>query len=646
MYVDSLSNRLRVLTSALVLLLMVVPCVQALEQASTECRHHDPLRQAFFGDLHVHTRYSLDASTQDTRTTPDQAYQFAKGAKLPVQPWLSNGEAMRFLQLERPLDFAMVSDHAELFGEVNLCSDPNSQGFGSWQCMIYRHMPRAAYYLFNFKASMQAERLGFCGDDGALCRQAALKPWQEMRDAAARHNQDGPDCEFTAFIGYEWTGSVAPLASNLHRNVVFRNATVPVLPFSFVDGQDPQMLWRWLESECNAASGDCESLTIPHNSNVSTGFMFQTTRSDGLPITAGDAALRQKYEPLVEIMQHKGSSECFNGAVSGSPIARDELCAFEQLSVNGLSDWGTSAPESTDGFLREVLRDGLLQEQKLGENPFKWGFIGSSDTHLGAPGAVNENRFLGHGGAGLLVGDEIPKGLPDDIEYNPGGLAVLWAEENTRDSLFDAMLRRESYGTSGPRIVTRFFGGWDFPETMCSDPDFVDRGYEQGVPMGSDLAAMPAKSVGQRAAPVFAVYAKQDPGTPDLPGTALQRIQIIKGWVDDRGQRHEKVYEVAGDAQNGADVNHQTCALRGAGFSSLCSVWRDPDFSADMPAYYYSRVVENPSCRWSQKICASQGVDCGNPDTVGEGLAGCCDTRHRPVIQERAWTSPIWYQRP
>ena len=227
------------------------------------------------------------------------------------------------------------------------------------------------------------------------------------------------------------------------------------------------------------------------------------------------------------------------------------------------------------------------------------------------------------------------------MKYNPGGLAVLWAEQNARDSLFDAMRRREAYATSGPRIVSRFFGGWNFTPDMCEAPDRVAIAYRSGVPMGGDLPA----TTQANAAPTFLVAANQDVGTPDSPGIPLQRIQIIKSWVE-QGERRERVIDVAGDASNGAAVDTATCETSGTGFAQLCAVWTDEEFKPDQQAYYYSRVVENPTCRWSQRMCAAAGVDCNNPTTIGRGYKPCCAQEHRPIVQERAWSSPIWYTPP
>ncbi len=623
---------------ALVALLSVVGQDGAVaadySEAREPCTTVVPLKQAFFGDLHSHTRYSLDAATQATRTSPAQAYQFARGERLGIQPWTEDGKPQRSLQLSRPLDFAMVSDHAELIGEVRMCETPEVEGYNSWECTIYRNWPRAAFYLFNAMSGMRIQHLGLCGKNDELCLNAALKPWQEMQEAAEHYYDRSAGCTFTTFVGYEWTGMDPPTGGNLHRNVVFRNAEVPRLPASFIDEPSAQRLWGWLDENCNERGNECDSLVIPHNANMSAGKMFTALTDDSKPMSKEYAAERARFEPLVEIMQHKGSSECYFEA----GVTEDELCAFEQLKNDNIA--GFNNPRTPDtGFVRKILADGLRLEQQLGLNPYQLGVIASTDTHLGTPGAAEENRFLGHGGAGVPAGDAMPPGLPDELEYNPGGLAVIWATENSRDALFDALRRREAYGTSGPRILSRFFGGWDFPADMCDSPDRIERAYAQGVPMGSTLP----NGQDAKLRPTFLVAASQDAGTPNSPGTPLQRLQVIKGWIDAKGERHERVLDVAGDANNGASVDTRTCATRGPGFAELCAVWVDNEFDPNARAYYYSRVVENPTCRWSQRMCATAGVDCDEPATIGKGYEGCCAAEHRPVIQERAWSSAIWY---
>jgi hypothetical protein len=320
----------------------------------------------------------------------------------------------------------------------------------------------------------------------------------------------------------------------------------------------------------------------------------------------------------------------------------DELCGFEKLAMSNFSGrymrW-LAEPPVAHQFIRNVLKEGLAQQARLGVNPFRYGLVASTDTHLGTPGLVAEQAdFPGHGGAGTPVGEELPTGLPDALDFNPGGLAVLWAEENSREALFAAMRRREAYGTSGPRMLVRFFGGWRYPADLCESPRLLETAYARGVPMGGELPA-PASDD----APLFVVSALRDPGTAGGPGTPLQRIQIVKGWTRD-GELHEKVWDVAGDPANGASVDPDTCEATGTGFDSLCAVWRDPGFDPAQHAFYYARVVENPTCRWSQKLCVARGVRCDDPATIGEDLASCCADEHVRTIQERAWTSPIWYR--
>lgn len=595
------------------------------------CSSHKPLMQAFFGDLHVHTRLSLDASTQGTRTTPEQAYRFARGESIGIQPFNDRGESLRTVQLERPLDFAMVADHAELYGEIHMCNTPELEGYQSWQCWIYRNWSLGAYYLFNYMASMQAAHLGMCGDDDALCRQAAVKPWTDTQQAAQRHYDRTSECQFTAFVGYEWTGMQPTSGGNLHRNIVFRNAEVPPLPITFIDESTAEKLWRALDEQCVQKDGNCDALVIPHNANLSAGYMFDGKRDDGSAMTREYAQLRQRFEPLLEIMQKGGSSECYFKA----GITRDELCNFELQPIDNLAGFN-NPPGPKTGFARKALGDGLLLESEFGVNPYQIGFVGSTDTHLGAAGAVSEANYIGHGGVDAPAKERVPPGLPGALENNPGGLAVLWAQENSRDALYEALRRREAYSTSGPRITSRFFGGWDYSPSLCSDHDRIEQAYGGGVPMGGMLSAGGGN-------PSFLVMAQQDPGTSSAPGIGLQRLQIIKGWLTEAGEYREDVIDVAGDADNGASVDTQTCVTRGKGFKELCSVWTDDNFRPEEKAYYYSRVLENPSCRWSQQICVAKGVDCSNPQSIGEGLEDCCAPEHQRVIQERAWSSPIWY---
>jgi len=625
----------------------------ALTEEREPCADYAPHRRPLFGDTHVHTKLSFDANAQDTRNSPREAYRFARGGRMGIQPYDEAGNPQRFIQLERTLDFVALTDHSELLGEIRLCTDPDSAAYSSWVCWGHRNSRTLSMLLFATRALQMKTRWGFCGENGEDCRAEARTVWQEIQDAADEAYDRSSACNFTSFVGYEWTAGVGQ-GENLHRNVVFRNEHVPSYAASWIDTPSAYDLWDWLDSECLEAGTGCDVLTIPHNSNISGGWMFGTAKiesasEDQPAVDAEEAKRRQRFEPLVEITQHKGASEC--DVVSG--WSSDEFCDFETLPYDSFGGgsgtfFATKKLPEANNFIRWALAEGLRQEQTLGVNGLKYGIIASTDTHIAAPGLTDENAaHPGHGGFGKGGGAESPTDFADNIEFNPGGLAVVWAEENTRDSIFDALLRRETYGTSGTRPIVRFFGGWDYPETLCESPELVATSYANGVPMGSDLpkaptgdSADPADSPGStNSAPRFVVSALKDSGLSGLP---LQRVQIIKGWIED-GEHREQVHEVAG-GDNGASVDLATCEPRGAGADSLCTVWSDPDFDAAAPAFYYARVIENPSCRWSQYTCNAAGVDCSTPESVPEGLAACCSESHKPAIQERAWTSPIWYR--
>src|SRR5439155_1300624 len=338
------------------------------------------------------------------------------------------------------------------------------------------------------------------------------------------------------------------------------------LPTSYMEQPTPQGLWATLQSQCLDGLPGCDVLAIPHNPNASGGLMFAPVNADGSPLTAADAAFRSSMEPLVEMNQHKGDSECRPGVQS-----TDEICGFEKLNrlqlFSPVSDPNQVFPPLS--YVRNALKEGLVQEQRLGVNPFKLGLIGSTDTHNSTPGATEEQDFGAYGHIGLrdhaTPAFMLARVTPAGIEATPGGLAVVWAEENSRDALFAAIRRREVYGTSGTRPILRFFGGRE-ANLRCRDPDFAATAYAGGVPMGGEIG--PVR--GGRS-PRFGVLAFRDPGTPTAPGTPLQRVQIVKGWVDAGGQSHEKVFDVAGNPDNGAGVNTATCTPSGTGFDSLCA---------------------------------------------------------------------------
>ena len=598
------------------------------------CDDYTALKRPYFGDTHVHTALSQDASTQGTRIRPDGAYRFAKGERVDIQPFDEQGNSVRSQQISQPLDFAAITDHSELYGEVRICNTPELAGYDNWVCKVYRHFPRVAFYLMNARASFLDSRWGYCGEGGEHCLEQAAVVWQEVQSAAEQAYDRSSACRFTSFNAYEWTGLDGPTGQgNMHRNVLFRNEIVPAAPISALDGRQTDELWSALEEQCLDSNTGCDALVIPHNSNMSGGQMMSPLNYRGEPVSKSLAQQRARLEPLIEIMQHKGSSECFRGAYG--EIAEDEYCAFEFLSQSNMSNPGAGEPGPDNGYFREGLRDGLRVEQRVGVNPFKFGVIASTDTHLGIPGAVEEDRFQGGGGAGKSAMFEVPAGLPDNPEYNPGGLAVVWAEENSRDALFNGMRRKETYGTSGPRMELRFFGGWDLESDLCETSDMVQTAYQRAVPMGGDL-----NQIGDDRSPAFLVAALRDA----QQGEPLHKVQIIKGWVDDDGRSHERVFDVATAEEGAIDVDLQSCGTSQRGPGSICTVWQDPDFDAGTSSYYYTRVLQNPSCRWSQQICVAEAVDCNNPASIGDGLDYCCSAEHRPVVQERAWSSPIWYR--
>lgn len=642
-------NRLAFLTLWFAMLAPFYALAESVIEGTREreiCTDRDPTRRAFFGDLHVHTAFSLDASTMGTRTRPADAYRFAWGERIGIQPFNESGRPTRSVQLQRPLDFAAVTDHAELLGETRICNSPGMQGYDSMVCRIFRGWPRVAFFWMNAQAS-RAKRHDFCGEDGAICRDASRIPWKENWEATEAAYDRSAACRFTSFHAYEWTGGAGP-GNNFHRNVVFANDVVPETPLSFTDAPMLVDFWAGLGKTCRDAETGCDVMVIPHNSNLSAGKMFRTQMPDGLPIGKTEAIRRSEYELLVEIMQHKGESECMFGLDT-----EDELCRFEKLAQNNFTGRffsSLSSPPVARQFVRNVLKEGLRIESRLDINPFKFGMIASTDTHLGTPGLVDESSgYPGHGGAGKPAGNGVNRGFPDHIDFNPGGLAVVWADENSRHALFEGMRRKETYGTSGPRIQVRFFGGWDYAADLCNDEAFARKGYEGGVPMGGDLGPPPddlkaqeGSTSTQGPSPVFAISVLRDPGTPGAPGTPLGQVQIIKGWLED-GSLHERVYSIAGDSHNGSGVDLDTCRTWGPGFDTLCGVWRDPDFDPRLRSFYYARVVENPTCRWSQKICVANHIRCHGAGEVPAGFEPCCEESHQRTIQERAWTSPIWY---
>jgi len=630
------------------------------------CRDSSATKRPLFGDLHVHTSLSFDSYVSSQRNDPDAAYRYARGEAITLPN--EDGDQIVTAQLRRPLDFTAITDHAEFLGPINLCTQDAAR-LAYWfpACLatrsdIFYVQLLAANYWVNLgvtDTSNNKEQSFVCslGD----CDAARIEAWQQIQDAAERHYDRSADCSFTTFNAYEYTD--APNYANLHRNVIFRNQHVTSTAISTYDtgSMNYPELWRRLRTECIDGDKGCDVIAIPHNSNLSRGMMFPDPKNEL------DARNRRFFEPLVELVQHKGASECRFDRLLGRGVAtEDELCDFEQVRTDNLSMLGSvfgelrteeARPVGIDDFgrrnmVRNALKDGLMLESTTGTNPFMMGFIGSTDTHSATPGGAEEDNYLGH----LGRRDAGYRNVQDHFFDNPGGLAVVWAEENSRDSIFEGMRRRETYATSGTRPVVRFFAGENYPADLCADPEMVELAYSGGVPMGGALDA-PGQS------PAFLVSAAKDAGTPGHPGLDLERIQVIKGWLDAQGQTHERVFDVAGAAPGEAGVDPETCAPTGQGHESLCAVWRDPDYDSNQRAFYYARVLENPSCRWSTLQCQAAGVNpfaancpqqaaastaaAQDRGAIGDVYGKCCldpaeEPFYSPTLQERAWTSPIW----
>lgn len=578
----------------------------------------NPDRNAYFGDLHVHTRYSFDAFIFGVRATPDDAYRFAKGDGIAHPAGFE-------IKLRAPLDFQSVTDHAMFLGMMPASADPTSPVSKIPAMKAFADAKTAAERSAAFQGILPY--LDGTRHGEILDMNVVKSAWADIVASAERHNDPG---KFTTFVAYEYTSG--PQSQNLHRNVVFRSGAAPEIPFSRLDSQNPEALWDWMDAQRDAGN---EALAIPHNSNGSNGQMFALVNFEGQPLDAAYAEQRMRNEPLVEITQVKGTSDT-HPALSPN----DEWADFEIMPNRIASQLSSEPPGS---YVRDALRRGLTMEASGGFNPYRFGFIGSSDTHVGA-GSFEENNYWSK--VGLLDATaqqrgSIPLDTPNDdgTKYSKGyyhywsasGLAGIWAEENTRDALYDALRRKETFATTGPRMRVRFFASHDFNTDLIDNPDLVKAAYAKGVPMGGDLLARDG------GVPKFLVWASADPGS-----AKLQRVQVVKGWMAD-GKSEEKVFDVACsdgltvDAatqrcpDNGARVNIADCSITAdKGAAELKTVWSDPEFNATQRAFYYVRVLENPTCRWSTWDALRAGVE-PRPDL-------------HATIQERAWSSPIWYR--
>jgi hypothetical protein len=578
-------------------------------------------RSPNFGDLHVHTFYSFDAFIFGTRATPDDAYRYAQGHAIAHPGGFD-------VQLDRPLDFYAVTDHAMFLGNLSAWAEGNGD--------LANHPVARQNAL---AATLEERTAAFLGmrpyleegaDNELLDLGVVRSAWQEIQAAAERHNNPG---RFTTFIAYEYTSS--PDQQNLHRNVIFQGSEAPELPFSRLDAMNPERLWDWMD---DLRDQGIESLAIPHNSNGSNGQMFALVDWAGNPLDDAYAEQRLRNEPLVEVTQVKGTSETH-------PLLspNDEWAGFEIMPYR-IATWLDSEPSGS--YAREALMNGITLEANDGFNPFQFGLVGASDTHVGAASLVEETYFskVGLLDATPQLRGSVPLDEPDEHgnvyretyypKWGASGLTGVWADENTRSALYDAFRRKETFATSGPRIVVRLFAGFGLPENLHANPDLARIAYQDGVPMGGDL--LPAPQGSADGALRFVVTALRDPR-----GAPLQRLQIVKGWVED-GAPRERVYDVACSdglavdpgthrcPDNGAEVNPASCEITaGVGADELATTWEDPDFEPGQEAFYYARVLENPTCRWSTWDALRAGVS-PRDDLIG-------------TIQERAWSSPIWY---
>ena len=613
-------------------------------------------RNAYFGDLHVHTSNSFDAYTFGTISSPMDAYRYAQGEAI-LHP--SGYE----IQLTQPLDFYAVTDHASFLGLMKEAADTSSE-FSKYEISKPLHnlnksvgsgflsvLQRSGL----FRPFAQAVNQGL--EDGSIDRslieEVAMTVWQDTVKAADEAYKPGT---FTTFAGYEYTSSVDLYDKYLHRNVIFRDTeNLPNKVFSRIDSRDPEKLWDWMNE---LRSRGVESLAIPHNSNISGGAAFSLNDYNGGPIDEIYAKKRALNEPLVEVTQAKGTSETH-------PLLsmNDEWADFETRTGVTVTHSGINIEAEKDinnlrgGFVRNAYLRGLSFSDSGLTNPYKFGLIGSSDTHV-AGGSYDEDTFFSKIGVldgtpelrgsvpfnrfyGTIMRFYSPEGLQEIdgknylavsnrlIHFSASGLAGVWAEENTRESIYDAFRRKETFATSGPRIKVRFFASQELEDSGLDDPNLIRNAYAKGIPMGGTLLIKDNN-------PSFLVWAISDP-----LGAPLQRIQIVKGWIEE-GEHREKVYDVACSngltvdpitnrcPDNGARVDLKNCSTTGPGDKEIKVIWQDPDFLENQEAFYYSRVLENPVCRWSTW------------DSVREGVEPRSDIP--ATIQERAWSSPIWFK--
>ncbi|MBQ0817250.1 MAG: DUF3604 domain-containing protein [Methyloceanibacter sp.] len=578
--------------------------------------------QVFWGDTHLHTAVSVDAGTMN-RIGQEDAFRFARGEEVTTTHGLR-------AKLSRPLDFLVIADHAEMYGLMPQLLSGDQEILSTEIGKKWYDALTTGDDVKKFDTAMEIV-VSLSGDEPPIKSDKAVRDaWQAYTALADKYNDPG---RFTALIGYEWT---AIGGDNLHRNVIFRgdssvaNRTVP---FSQFDSKNPEDLWRHLAAFEKETGTNV--LAIPHNGNLSNGRMFTVETFAGKPLTKELAAMRAQYEPLVEATQIKGDGEAHPML---SP--NDEFADYETWDKSNLNGTQAKTPDMLQWeYAREALKTGLRLEKELGVNPFKFGMIGSTDSHTSFAAVEEENFFGKHSGVEpephrwehVVIEAPDPNFTIKGWQQAAGGYAGVWATENTREAIFDAMKRKETYATTGPRMLVRFFGGWDFTDADTQTRLPANAGYARGVPMGGDLSNAPSGK-----APSFLVAALKDPYSGNL-----DRVQIVKGWLDKDGKTQEKVYDVVwgGDRKPGADgklppvgntVNVGSASWSNTiGAPELIAAWTDPDFDPDQSAFYYARVIEIPTPRWTAYEAKRFDVDMSDDVPM--------------TTQERAYTSPIWY---
>jgi len=592
--------------------------------------------RVYWGETHLHTGLSLDAGLFGNILTPDDAYRFARGEEIRSSTGLP-------AKLGRPLDWLVVTDHTDMMGIAtdiqkgtpNILAVPKGREWHEGFVEGGQAAGEAAFDLITHFAQMKLPEQLL--QDYAPGSRISNNIWDQIVDAAEKYNEPG---RFTAFIGYEWTS--VPKGNNLHRNVILRDGAmrakqvVPLTTQPPFGTTDPLDLYKWLEDYENKTNG--QAFALAHNGNLSNGWMFPIDETyAGGEVDTNYVEQRARWEPLYEVTQIKG-----DGETHALLSPNDEFADYETWDKGNLDLTALKEDEMLAGeYAREALKRGLMLEEKLGTNPYKFGMVGATDSHTALATAEEENYFgksVSVEPSKTRIGHPFIKSKLAAIEgYEPAaaGYQGVWAMENTREALFDAMLRKETYATTGPRIPVRFFGGWEFTEEDLYSRAPAFRGYEKGVPMGGDLTAAP-----EGKSPTFMVYALRDP-----IGANLDRIQIVKGWLDKDGETQERVYDVAVSDGREIDADGRcktpvgnTVDIESAnwtntiGASELLSVWTDPDFDPEQKAFYYARVIEIPTPRWVLYDKLRFGAEIPKEAKL--------------IHQERAYTSPIWYNPP